>query len=100
MGAMNLVEEVAGKERKAGTGTTDDGQSMCTSTRERNGQIKVAFYMDKFKKVEKERARKKERAEAKVAGKRPSNGSVKAREKSDNGMFESTVPASRQCQRG
>lgn len=94
MGAMNLVEEVAGKERKAGTGTTDDGQSMCTSTRERNGQIKVAFYMDKFEKVE------KERAEAKVAGKRPSNGSVKAREKSDNGMFESMVPASRQCQRG
>ena len=70
-GALNLGEEEAGKERKAGAGMTDDGQKICAFyAREQRADGGCAFmdsngfcnytHMDKFGRVNKERAKKKE----------------------------------------
>ena len=85
-GALNLGREEAGKERKEGAGTTDDGQTICAfyamkqredggcAFMDANGFCNYA-YMDEFGRVDKKKVRRKEGEEAKVAGKRPSDGS-------------------------
>ena len=86
MGALNLGREEADKDRKAGAGTTDDGEKMCVFyAREQRADGGCAFmdvngfcnfvHMDEFGKVDKEKARRKGGAEVRVAGKRPSEGS-------------------------
>ena len=84
-GALNFGGEEVGKERNAGAGMTEDGERICTfyekeqradgdcSFMDKNGFYNYV-HMDKFGKVDKEKARRG-RAEAKVAGKRPSEGS-------------------------
>ena len=75
-----------GNERKAGAGTTDDGQNTCAFyAREQRADGGCAFmnangfwndaHMVKFGRVDKKRAKKKEGAQAEVMGKRPSDGS-------------------------
>ena len=67
-----------GTERKAGAGTTDDGQNTCALyAREQLPDGGCAFIanMVKFGRVDTKRAKKKEGAEERVVGKRPSDGS-------------------------
>ena len=54
----------------------------------------IYVHMDEFGRVDKEKARREEEAEVKVAGKRPSNRSEGTEEK-DSGMSEGAWPASR-----
>ena len=85
-GALNLEREEAGKERKAGAGATEDGEKICAFyAREQRADGGYAFmdvngfcnfvHMDEFGRVDKEKARRRGGAEAKVAGKCPSEGS-------------------------
>ena len=91
-GALNLGGEEAGKERKAGAGTADDGEKISAFyAREQRVDGGCAFmdvnefciyvHMDKFERVDKEKARNEEGAEVKVAGKRPSDRSEGTEEK-------------------
>ena len=78
-GALNLGREEADKERKAGARTTEDGEKICAFyAREQfmdvNGFCNFV-HMDEFRRADKEKARRRGGAEAKVAGKRPSEGS-------------------------
>ena len=83
---LNLVGEGVGKERKAETGTTDNGQKICAfHLKEQRGDGRCAFMdangfcnyaqMDKFERVDKERPKTNAGAEAKVAGKLSSGSS-------------------------
>ena len=85
-GALNLGREEAGKERKAGAGTTEDGERICSfNEKEQRADRGFSFmdtngfcnyvHMDEFGRVDKEKARRRGGAEAKVAGKRPSERS-------------------------
>ena len=85
-GALNLGKEEAGKERKAGAGTTDNGEKICAFyAREQREDGGCGFmdvngfcnlvYMDEFGKVDKEKAMRKGGAQVKVAGKHPCEGS-------------------------
>lgn len=85
-GTLNLRGEAAGKKQKAGARKTDGGQTICAFYAiEQRANRGVAFmvtngfcnyaHMDKFERVNEERANKNEGAEVKVAGKRSSGGS-------------------------
>ena len=85
-GALNLGREEAGEERKAGAGTTKDGEKIYAFyAREQRADGGCAFmdvngfcnfvHMDQFGRVDKEKPRKRGGAEAKVVWKRPSEGS-------------------------
>ena len=52
-------------------------------------------HMDKFGRVDKEKARRKAGAEVKLAGKRPSDRSGEGTGEKDNGLSEGAGPASR-----
>ena len=73
-------------KRKAGAGTTDDGEKICAFyAREQRADGGCSFmdangfcnfvHMDEFGRLDKENARRRGGAEAKVARKRPSKGS-------------------------
>lgn len=79
---LNVAGEEAGKERKAGARTMDDGQKIwafyVTGQRVNGGCALMDtngscnhFHMDKFRIVDKEKARSEEGEKVKVAGKRP-----------------------------
>ena len=83
-GALNLVGEEAGKERKAGAGTADGGEKISAFyAREQRADGGCAFmdvngfcnyvHMYEFWRVDKEKARREVGAEVKVARKRPSD---------------------------
>ena len=85
-GALNLGREKAGKEQKARAETTEDREKICAYyAREQRADGGCAFmdvnrfcnfvHMDEFGRVDKEKARRRGGAEAKVAGKRPSEES-------------------------
>ena len=85
-GALNLGKEEAGKERKAGAETTEDGEKIgAFYTREQRSDGGCSFMgasgfcnfvpINEFGRVDKDKARRRGGAEAKVAGKRPSEGS-------------------------
>ena len=78
--------EEASKERKAGSGTAEDGEKICAFyAREQRADGGCAFmdvngfsnfvHMDEFGRVDREKARRRGGAETKVAVKRPSEGS-------------------------
>ena len=103
-GALNLGREEAGKERKAWAGTTEDGEKICAFYARGQGADGGCSFMDangglqlrsphEFGRVDKEKARRRGGSEAKVAGKRPSEGS-------DSGMNEGAGPARRRGRRG
>lgn len=87
-GALNLVGEEVDKEGKVGVGTMGMGEGqtyVLWYAREHWAEGGCAFmdanrfynyaHMDKFGRVNWERAKKKEGTESKVVGKRPSDGS-------------------------
>ena len=77
-GALNLGREEAGKEQKAGAGTTEDGENICAFyPKEQRAYGGCAFmdgngfcnfvHMDEFGTVDKKKARRRGGAEAKLS---------------------------------
>lgn len=109
MRAMGFDGKEAVKEWMIVVGTTDDGQRICAFyAREQRADGSCSFldanrlrnyiHMDRYGRIDKERVKRKNGAEPRMAGKQLKEGSGEGTAGKDTEMVESTDSASRQGQ--